>query len=150
MSPDDTRKEADMKVNKNGRRIPADPQGSIRERMAAAVILDPVTGCLVWQRALQKRGYGVIYFEGKLRLAHRMAFYLAHGRWPAEGLVTDHVCENKACVNPEHLRELTNSQNLLRAHRHLDPAREPLRIRQRIANAKYRRKQRGGDQIALV
>jgi hypothetical protein len=115
-----------------------------RTRLSTGYALDD-NGCHVWQRSRNTRGYGVIYFDGKVRLAHRAAFYARHGRWPLDGLVVDHICENKACVNADHLRELTNSENIRRAWRHLDPDTEPLRIRQRAANARYRLKQKGGE-----
>ena len=41
------------------------------------------SGCHVWTKAKNSRGYGVIWCDGKVRLAHRVAFYLAHGRWPS-------------------------------------------------------------------
>ena len=72
-------------------------------------------GCHVWQRALNSRGYGVVWFDGKVRLAHRVAFLAKHGRWPADDKVTDHACDTKACVNPDHLRELENWRNVRRA-----------------------------------
>ena len=81
-------------------------------RMSYAV---DTNGCHIWQKALNSRGYGVVWHDGKLRLAHRVAWLLAHDRWPRSGLVLDHVCEVKACVNAEHLREVTNRTNVLRS-----------------------------------
>lgn len=95
-------------------------------------------GCHVWQKALSKNGYGVIWHDGKVRLAHRVAFYFAHGRWPADGLVVDHICNNKACVNADHLREIPNWQNLRRAVPRGDEETELRRARWRRANAKRR------------
>lgn len=74
-------------------------------------------GCHIWIRALNNRGYGVTYYDGKLRLAHRVAWFLKHGRWPADGLVLDHQCEVKQCINPDHLVETSNAHNVLRAYR---------------------------------
>jgi hypothetical protein len=73
-------------------------------------------GCLIWTRALNNRGYGVTYYDGKLRLAHRVSWYLRNGRWPADGLVLDHTCEVKQCINPDHLVETTNTHNVTRAY----------------------------------
>lgn len=85
-------------------------------RFHAAVQVHP-SGCHLWTRALNSRGYGVFYFDGKNHLAHRVSWVLTHGRWPAAHLKVDHICEVKACVNPHHLRELTNGANIMRTPR---------------------------------
>ena len=100
--------------------------------------IDPDSGCFVWNRARQNRGYGVVWFDGKVRLAHRVAWYLAHGSWPDPTKVTDHACNNKACVNPTHLRELENFENLRRAYPRGDAAAEKRRLGWRTSNAKRR------------
>lgn len=96
------------------------------------------SGCHIWQRSLNNRGYGVVWFDGKVRLAHRVAWFLEHGRWPDPDLVTDHICEVKACVNVHHLRELPNHLNLRRAIPRGDAATERRRAIWRRANAKRR------------
>lgn len=102
-------------------------------------------GCYLWAGALNSRGYGVVWHEGKLRLAHRVAFLFDRGRWPADGLVTDHICNTKQCVNPSHLRELTNSQNLMRAIPRGDPALEKKRAYDRATAARRRARIKGGE-----
>lgn len=45
--------------------------------------------------------------------AHRVAYELTHGPIP-EGLVLDHLCRNRGCVNPAHLEPVTHRTNVLR------------------------------------
>ena len=120
-----------------------------RERLKTGYVVTS-DGCHRWTRATNNRGYGVIWFDGKLHLAHRAAWLLAHGREPTPGLVIDHICENKWCVNADHLRELSNAENIQRAYRHLDPSGDDRRRRNRIAKAKYLAKKRGGDSHNVV
>ena len=84
------------------------------ERLAARISQDE-NGCHIWSGAVNSRGYGVIWFDGQLHLAHRAAWLAAHGTWPAAGLVIDHVCDNRRRVNPDHLREMTNAENIRRS-----------------------------------
>lgn len=112
---------------------------TIEERMSAKTTSDP-SGCDLWTGALNSRGYGVVWFEGRLHLAHRVAWRLHRGRWPAADRVLDHVCETKSCVAPGHLRELANWQNVRRAH----PAKsDPKAEAQRAANRRSQAKSRG-------
>jgi hypothetical protein len=67
-------------------------------------------GCLYWQGGQYNTGYGRIRFAGREELAHRVAFYFTHGRWPTQ--VAMHVCDRPLCVHPGHLVEGTKSDNL--------------------------------------
>jgi hypothetical protein len=95
-------------------------------------------GCHIWDRAKNNRGYGVVWYLGKVRLAHRVAWHERYGAWPAADMVIDHQCNTKACVNVGHLRELSNSQNLRRAYPRGDAETERRRARWRAANARRR------------
>lgn len=106
--------------------------------MARMKYIEDERGCHIWQKARNNRGYGVIWHDGKVRLAHRVAWLLAHGSWPAGDKVLDHICDVKACVNPEHLRELDNYANLRRAIPRGDAETEKRRLGWRMANAKRR------------
>ena len=66
--------------------------------------------CWVWSRALLKSGYGALKRNGKSLRAHRWMYEQACGPIP-DGLVLDHLCENKPCVNPEHLEPVTKREN---------------------------------------
>lgn len=68
--------------------------------------------CWLWTGAKHK-GYGVARVGGSARLAHRVAWTWTRGVIPA-GAQLDHMCHNRACVNPEHIRFSdweTNGQN---------------------------------------
>lgn len=66
--------------------------------------------CLIWTGATI-RGYGALRYEGATAYAHRVAWSMENGEIP-DGKHIDHVCHTPACVNPQHLRLATPSQNI--------------------------------------
>lgn len=66
--------------------------------------------CDVWTGHLNCNGYGDPNVRGEKWLAHRYAWWSA-GLDVPDGLVLDHICWNRACVNIEHLRLATVAQN---------------------------------------
>lgn len=81
--------------------------------------VDKSGGCWVWTAGTALSGYGVLRFDGKDQLAHRVSYTLHYGTIPS-GLQIDHQCHNRRCVNPNHLRLATdalNRQNLSGAYR---------------------------------
>jgi hypothetical protein len=66
-------------------------------------------GCWVWNLPLNASGYGRFMGEP----AHRLA-YQSHVGPIGKGLDIDHLCRNRACVNPKHLEPVTRAVNLAR------------------------------------
>jgi hypothetical protein len=70
--------------------------------------------CWLWVGAKSPYGYGRVRIDGKIQIAHRVSYAL-NGRELIDGLVIDHLCGVKSCVNPEHLEQVTQTENVTRA-----------------------------------
>lgn len=79
------------------------------------LMFEPNTGCWMWV-GLTAHEYGSMYHEGRTQRAHRV-FYTAYKGPIPDGLVIDHLCRNKCCVNPEHLEAVTQKENVRRGKR---------------------------------
>ena len=66
--------------------------------------------CWVWTGEKKPKGYGAIGRDGATLYAHRVVWEMVRGPIP-EGMQLDHRCHEKTCVNPDHLRLVTNAQN---------------------------------------
>lgn len=77
----------------------------------------PPTGCWIWQGGLTD-GYGNFSWArpGGIRShrAHRLAYQLTIGPIP-DGCELDHLCRNKACINPAHLEPVSHVENMRRS-----------------------------------
>ena len=74
-------------------------------------------GCWEWQSIQNHNGYGRFYYFGrKTMAAHKWAYLNWIGEYE-DGLVLDHLCRNRGCVNPLHLEPVTAKENTNRGVR---------------------------------
>lgn len=73
----------------------------------------PMSGCWLWSGCGLPNGYGLFGRAKGSRLAHRVAYEALVGKI-ADGLQIDHLCRVRCCVNPAHMEEVTQRENILR------------------------------------
>ncbi len=66
--------------------------------------------CWVWIAGKRADGYGRFDVNGRPERAHRFSFEMTSGAIPKD-MVLDHLCRNRACVNPDHLQLTTRKGN---------------------------------------
>ncbi len=89
--------------------------GRVLARVFQHFSVNEDSGCWEWTMSLGSHGYGQIGWGSKgsdrgATTAHRVAWEASQGKIP-EGMTVDHLCRNRKCINPAHLRLLTNLEN---------------------------------------
>lgn len=96
-----------------------------KERLIEKLRVSP-SGCWEWQGSCGKEGYGRLFFNGSMSLAHRVSYELFVGPIP-DGAQLDHCCHSddltclggdrcphRRCVNPDHLEPVDRLENARR------------------------------------
>lgn len=82
-----------------------------RPRNTVEWIVDSITGCWNWQGPINGTGYGMFIYQKTRQLAHRAVYERFNGPIPPNHEL-HHQCENRKCVNPNHLEPLTRTGHI--------------------------------------
>lgn len=93
------------------RKRKAKSQAEKIERFLSLALPEPNSGCWLWTGEIKRDGYTECWCFGRRELGHRAAYREFVCDIP-ENLVVRHSCDEKSCVNPNHLAVGTQAQNI--------------------------------------
>ena len=112
------------------------------QRLLSKVIVDPITGCWLYQGGCFDDGYGAFWCEGKTQRAHRASMKL-HGKELSEDQQALHTCDVSICINPDHLYAGSHQDNMddlkIRGNAKGIPKSEEWKVKARAVDPEKRR-----------
>lgn len=85
----------------------------VAERLDCRTERVPFCTSWLWTGELNRNDYGRLSVMGERLMAHRLSYERHVGPIP-EGLILDHTCRVRSCINPAHLEPVTVQVNTLR------------------------------------